>query len=71
MSNIFVIYVAKGKRGEMDIIKEKRCRRCSVDLFLERGYDGFQIICLQCGATYGQLPVSLKEQPTAKHVFVR
>ena len=55
----------------MDIIKAKGCKRCGGGLFFERDYDGVQITCLQCGATYEQPPLPLKKKPAAKHVFVR
>lgn len=55
----------------MKIIKAKGCKRCGGDLFLERDYDGVQIICLQCGATYTQRPVPLGEKSNSKRIYAR
>ncbi len=36
----------------LNIVKEKGCKRCGGDLFLEKDAYGPYISCLQCGAAY-------------------
>jgi hypothetical protein len=36
----------------LNIIKQKGCKRCSGDLFMEKDIEGTYISCLQCGAIY-------------------
>lgn len=39
-------------RKMKDIIKVKRCPRCSGNLFLEHDKYGYYVVCIQCGANY-------------------
>jgi len=55
----------------MEIIKIKGCKRCGGDLFLERDYEGTQIICLQCGAVYVSRSISLEKKTNPKRIYAR
>jgi hypothetical protein len=43
----------------LNIVKQKECKRCGGDLFLEKDAEGTYVSRLQCGATFERRSASI------------